>query len=178
MAMSASLRAITNRPPFDAVYGEFLPRITGFLRAKLCDPTDADDVAAEVFARAFQAYGRYEPRCGTPAAWLFRIARNAAFDHQRRARQRERAENAAVDAWRELEDPTQLAEQRFWYRELRYAIARLPQRQREVISLRHAGGLSFKEIGQRFGCTEDAAKMLYHRGLRALRPLVTEGMAA
>src|SRR5207245_8345911 len=137
--------------PFDEVYGEFLPRITGFLQAKLTDPTDAEDVAGEVFERAFRAYSRYEPRCGTPAAWLFRIARNAAFDHQRRTGQRQRAESAAVETWRKLEDPCQRAEQRFWYRELRYAIARLPQRQREVISLRLEGGLSHREIGQQLG---------------------------
>jgi RNA polymerase sigma factor (sigma-70 family) len=114
--MRASLNVITYRAAFDEVYGEFLPRITGFLRAKLCDPTDADDVAAEVFTRAFKAYARYEPRCGTPAAWLFRIARNAASDHQRRACQRERAETAAAEAWGQLEDPSHLAEQRFRYR--------------------------------------------------------------
>ena len=176
--MSASLNVMTYRPPFDDVYCEFLPRITGFLRAKLTDPSDADDVAAEVFARALRAYSRYEPRCGTPAAWLFRIARNAAFDHERRTGQRRRAESAAVETWRELEDPCQWAEQRFLHRELRYAIARLPQRQREVILLRLEGGLSYREIGQQLGCTDDAAKMLYHRSLRALRPLITEGIAA
>jgi RNA polymerase sigma-70 factor, ECF subfamily len=176
--MSASLNVMTGRRPFDEIYCEFLPRITGFLRAKLTDPTDADDLAAEVFARALRAYPRYEPRCATPAAWLFRIARNAAFDHQRQTGQRQRAERAAAETWKELEDPCQRAELRFSYKELRYAIARLPQRQREVISLRLEGGQSYREIGQQLGCSDDAAKMLYHRSLRALRPLITEGMAA
>jgi RNA polymerase sigma-70 factor, ECF subfamily len=176
--MTAALSVMANRPAFEEVYGEFLPRITGFLRTRLGDPNEAEDVAALVFSRAFQAYPRYEPRCATPAAWLFRIARNAALDHERKTRQRQRAESAAIDISCAAEDPTAVVEQRFSYRELRYAIARLPQRQRDVLALRHLNELSFKDAADRLGCSEDAAKMLYHRSLRALRPLVSEGMAA
>jgi DNA-directed RNA polymerase specialized sigma24 family protein len=38
-----------------------------------------------------------------------------------------------------------------------------------VISLRHTSQLSFAEVGTLMGCSEDAAKMLYHRALKALR---------
>jgi RNA polymerase sigma-70 factor, ECF subfamily len=176
--MSASLTVMADRPSFEEVYGEFLPRITRFLRTRLGDPNDAEDVAALVFSRAFQAYPRYEPRGTTPAAWLFRIARNAALDHERRTGQRRRAESAALEIRVAPENPTTLAEQRLSCHELRFAIARLPQRQRDVIALRHVSGLSFKDAGDRLGCSEDAAKMLYHRSLRALRPLVSEGRAA
>jgi RNA polymerase sigma-70 factor (ECF subfamily) len=67
-----------------------------------------------------------------------------------------------------------LAEERLKYRELMAAVVRLPERQREVIGLRHSG-LSFLEVGELMGCSEDAAKMLYHRALRALRASLTEG---
>ena len=177
--MSASLSVIAACPPFEEVYGEFLPRITGFLRTKLGDPGDAEDVAATVFVRAFRAYPRFEPRGGTPAAWLFRIARNAALDHCRRTVRRQRAEYAIGELRPQLSnDPIRLAERRHDYRLLRYAIARLPQRQREVLALRLKDGLSFAAVGDRLGCSEDAAKMLYHRGVRSLRPLLNDWIAA
>ena len=177
--MSASLSAIATRPPFEEVYGEFLPRITGFLRAKLGNPGDAEDVAATVFARAFQAYPRFELRGNTPAAWLFRIARNAALDHCRRTVRRQRAEYAISEIrLQSSDDPIRLAERRHEYRVLRCAIARLPQRQREVLALRLKDGLSFTAVGDRLGCSEDAAKMLYHRGVRSLRPLLNDWIAA
>ena len=49
------------------------------------------------------------------------------------------------------------------------AVRRLPERQREVIALRHRSDLSFAEVGELMECSEDAAKMLYHRALKALR---------
>src|SRR5438874_1286765 len=67
--------------------------------------------------------------------------------------------------------PDILAEERLIYRELMEAVSRLPDRQREAIGLRQSG-LTFLEVGGLMSCSEDAAKMLYHRGLRSLRGLL------
>jgi len=64
-----------------------------------------------------------------------------------------------------------MAEERLQYKALLAHVARLPDRQRDSIALRHSG-LSFEEVGVLMTCTEDAAKMLYHRGLKALRDSV------
>lgn len=167
--MSTAFAPAPSLPPFAEVYTEFLPRITGFLRAKLNDARDAEDVAALVFTRAFQAYTRYEPRTNTPAAWLFKIARNAALDHCRRDQHRQHAERTAGWETDEAPDPAGLAERRMACLELRRAMAQLPPRQRQSLSYRLDDGLSFKEIGSRMDCSEDAAKVLYHRSLHALR---------
>jgi RNA polymerase sigma factor (sigma-70 family) len=67
--------------------------------------------------------------------------------------------------------PEVLAEERVLYRELMEAVSQLPERQREAIGLRQSG-LSFQEVGGLMSCSEDAAKMLYHRALRSLRGLL------
>ena len=66
-----------------------------------------------------------------------------------------------------------MATERIQYQELLVLVERLPERQREAISLRHSG-LSFQEVGALLGSSEDAAKMLYHRALRALRAAAAE----
>jgi len=68
-------------------------------------------------------------------------------------------------------DPGVVAQERIVYRELMDAVAHLPERHREVIGLRHSG-LNFLEVGNLMDCSEDAAKMLYHRALKALRAAV------
>ena len=71
------------RPPFEDLYREFLGRIYAYVRAQVGAAVDAEDITAQVFMNAYQAYPRFEPRHTTPAAWLFRIARNATLDHFR-----------------------------------------------------------------------------------------------
>lgn len=156
------------KPEFEDLYREFVNRIYAYLRSQLGTAADAEDVTAQVFVKAFEAYRRYEPRQASPSAWLFQIARNAALDHYRRTGRRERLQRAVAREAAPADDPATLAEERILYGRLMEAVARLPQRQREVIGLRHSG-LSFQEVGDLMACSEDAAKMLYHRALKALR---------
>ena len=164
------------RPEFEDLYREFLPRIYGYCLAQLRNAAEAEDVTAQVFMKAYGAYDRFEPQAATPAAWLFRIARNAILDFHRRSGVRERTVEAAGRELGEGEDPAGMAVDRVLFHDLLEAVRRLPGRQREVIGLRHRSDLSFQEIGTLMDCSEDAAKMLYHRALKALRgELVTDG---
>jgi len=153
------------------MYREFLGRIYAYVRSQVGTSADAEDITAQVFMNAYQAYGRFEARNTTPAAWLFRIARNATLDHFRAHGRRERLRRTIEHQPLVEEDPAGEAEDRIQYRALMTKVAQLPERQRDAISLRHSG-LSFDEVGKLMDCSEDAAKMLYHRALRALKDAV------
>ena len=159
------------RPAFEDLYREYLGRIYAYVRAQVGSAADAEDVTAQVFMNAYQAYARFEARHSTPAAWLFRIARNATLDHFRAGNRRDRLRRTIEREPQAEEDPAGQAEERIQYRALMARVAELPVRQRDAISLRHSG-LSFDEVGSMLGCSEDAAKMLYHRALKALREAV------
>ena len=160
-----------DRPSFEDVYRDYLGRIYAYVRAQVGTAADAEDITAQVFMNAYQAYDRFEPRNLTPAAWLFRIARNATLDHFRAGTRRDRLQRTIEHQPEAEADPAAMAEERIQYRALLAHVARLPERQRETIALRHSG-LSFEEVGHLMNCTEDAAKMLYHRALKALRDAV------
>ena len=162
------------RPRFEDLYREFLPRIYGYVLAHVRNAAEAEDVTAQVFMNAYRAWDRYETRAETPAAWLFRIARNAVYDHHRRSGVRARGEQELRQLTVPEHDPAEVAERRIVYAELLEAVRRLPDRQREVVALRHRSDLSFAEIGALMDCSEDAAKMLYHRALKALRAGIAE----
>jgi RNA polymerase sigma-70 factor (ECF subfamily) len=164
---------LADRPPFEDLYRDFLGRIYAYVRAQVSTAADAEDITAQVFMNAYQAYDRFETRNTTPAAWLFRIARNATLDHFRAGGRREKLRRTIERQPVKTEDPAGMAEERIQYRALLAHVARLPERQRDAISLRHSG-LSFDEVGALMKCSEDAAKMLYHRALKALRESVQE----
>ncbi len=159
------------RPPFEDLYRDYLGRIYAYVRAQVGTSADAEDITAQVFMNAYQAYGRFEARNTTPSAWLFRIARNATLDYFRSRVRRDRLQRTMEHQPLVEEDPAQQAEERVQYRALLAQVGQLPDRQRDAISLRHSG-LSFDEVGRLLGCSEDAAKMLYHRALKALREAV------
>ena len=159
------------RPEFEDLYREYLGRIYAYVRAQVGTSADAEDVTAQVFMNAYQAYPRFEPRNTTPAAWLFRIARNATLDHFRSQGRRERLRRTIEHQPMAEADPAGQAEERIQYQALLVRVAELPERQRDAISLRHSG-LSFDEVGRLMSCSEDAAKMLYHRAQKALREAV------
>lgn len=161
------------KPPFDELYGDFLHRVYAYVRAQLRDAADAEDVTAQVFMKAWEAYPRYQPQGATPAAWLFRIARNATLDHLRSAGRRDRLVRVVGSQPAPAVDPADVARERIDYVRLMELVAELPERQREVIALRHSG-LSFAEVGGVLGSGEDAAKMQYHRALRVLRDRARE----
>ncbi len=162
---------LADRPPFEDLYREYLGRIYAYVRAQVGASADAEDITAQVFMNAYQAYARFEARNTTPAAWLFRIARNATLDHFRAHGRRERLRRTIEHQPQAEDDPAGQAEERIQYRALLAQVAQLPERQRDAISLRHSG-LSFEEVGTLLGCSEDAAKMVYHRAVRALKEAV------
>jgi RNA polymerase sigma-70 factor (ECF subfamily) len=131
------------------------------------DPHDAEDVTQAIFARLMTAIRRYEPQQVPFAAWLLRVARNAALDHMRRRRPIPCEEVRAT-----VDHEDQVGFERS--QSLRVAFARLPHEQREVLVLRHIGGLSPSEIADSLGKSEGAVHGLHHRGRRALRRTLLE----
>jgi RNA polymerase sigma-70 factor (ECF subfamily) len=165
--------AVAPLSEFEGVYGELFNRIYAYVRAQLRSDADAEDVTAIVFMNAYRAWPRYEPQAETPAAWLFRIARNAVLDFHRGSGRRQRLLQVVGRERSVDEDPAATAERHLEQERLLAFVERLPDRQRETVRLRMAE-LSFAEIGVLLECTDDAAKMLYHRAIRALREMLDE----
>src|SRR6476469_785144 len=71
-------------PPFEQVYRDHAARVFRYCLSQVSNRGDAEDLAADVFAAAFDAFGTVELMPGTELAWLLRIARNAVIDHRRK----------------------------------------------------------------------------------------------
>lgn len=133
---------------FAQLVRRYQDRIYRFLLRLTKSPEDARDLTQDTFLRAYQSLDRCK---GNDAfrPWLFRIARNAAFDLLRREKLVEFVE---LDTDAQIEDsgagPHVIAETHERYRMLEKALASLPVEQREIILLREIEGLSYEEIAQ------------------------------
>ncbi|MDQ6846513.1 MAG: sigma-70 family RNA polymerase sigma factor [Candidatus Dormibacteraeota bacterium] len=155
--------------PFDEVYRDHADGVYRFCVSQLRDPDVAEDVTGDVFAAAFAAYGRVRPHADGLRSWLFRIARNAVIDQYRREGRR-RTLIARLGRDREFPDSVEEnVQQRFDLTAVCAAMETLRERDRQLVGLRVAGGLSFAEVGQVLGMRESAAKVATHRALERVR---------
>ena len=84
-ATTATLPATaTGALDFDALYRDARDDVFAYAATLLRDSAAAEDVTAQAFERAYRRRSRFNARRGSPRAWLFGIARNAALDELRR----------------------------------------------------------------------------------------------
>lgn len=126
---------------------------------------DARDVAQRTFVQAFSAIGRFRGDSEF-RTWIFRIAINLS---QSALRSRGRAQRfAAESAPPEAVEPSLPLPEREAER-LRQSVAELPPKQRLIVELRVFHDLSFQEVAELAGSSEDAAKANFHHAIKRLR---------
>lgn len=145
-----------------------------FLTCLLANRSDAEDVAQEVFVRAFLAIDRFrgESRFRT---WLRRIAINQAFNH-RRAHVRHRAV-ALDDSWEGVSYDRH-GEALAARDALLHCMQQLPYVSREILVLHHVEELSLKEVADTLDIGVSAAKMRLKRARDGFRDVFGEELAA
>ena len=153
------------------LYVRFADDVCGYVNSIVHDSHEAEDITQNVFAKLMKAIHKYEPREVPFAAWILRVARNAALDNLRSRRQIPFEEVRTDDDGHE-----QVGFERSQC--LRDALWRIPHEQREVLVLRHLAGLSPSEIATRLGKSEGSIHGLHHRGRGALRIALNEMDAA
>jgi RNA polymerase sigma-70 factor (ECF subfamily) len=160
-----------DREAFGRLYDRYAQRIYRFVAYRVRDDDTALDLTGDVFFRALAAMPRYRPR-ERFAAWLYRIARNAAIDHVRRAALRTRVplDEAAVhpDAAGAVVVPDDEVIARERRARLRAAIALLTPDQQDAVILRFVEGLETAEAAAILGKREVTMRDLQRRALRAL----------
>jgi RNA polymerase sigma-70 factor (ECF subfamily) len=156
---------------FEQLYDLHFDRIYRYMMIKLGDQMDAEDLTQQVFLKALGAISTYRYK-GVPfSSWLFRIANNQVIDHFRK-RNRENALPLDEGIISSKDDPVSLTEHRLRIEQLARACEYLTEAQREVISLRFAGGLSVAETSETMGKSNGAVKVLQHEALVKLRRIL------
>jgi RNA polymerase sigma-70 factor (ECF subfamily) len=149
------------------LYVRFAPDVHRYVNSFVHDHHEAEDITQNVFAKLMGGIKKYEQRDAPFAAWIMRVARNAALDHLRARRAIPTEEVRVADA-----DHAQARLSR--NQDLREAFEQLPDDQREVLVLRHVAGLSPVEIAAALEKTESSVHGLHHRGRRTLQDKLLE----
>jgi RNA polymerase sigma-70 factor, ECF subfamily len=152
---------------FEDLYRNTFPRVYAYVASLLRDRSAAEDVTAAAFERAYRKRSGFSARRGSPEAWVFGIARNAALDELRKRKRRAKLETEPADVW--SPGPDEEAERRLRREEVRAALATLDPRDRDLVALKFAGGLSNGEIAGVLGISESNVGSRLHRAVEKLR---------
>lgn len=151
---------------FGAIYDRYQPEIVRYLAHRTRDADAAEDLAQQVFLKAWQAIPRYEER-GLPfKAWLYRMAHNQMVDHFRSRRPTTDLEGVDLPEDPEAEEMLLQGEMQ---EALKDAMDRLSEDHRQVLVLRFLMEKSAREIGEIMGRKEVTVRGLQMRALQALR---------
>ena len=153
---------------FGALIEVYQNTVYAYLRARLLEPADAEDLCQEVFLRCYLGREKLS-RAATVGAWLIGIARNLLREHVRRINRRREV------AWTELclELDALASEHETRYDDallhLPHCLDSLGESAREAIDLRYRNQLRMVQIAERLKRSEGAVKLLVHRARAALR---------
>jgi RNA polymerase sigma factor (sigma-70 family) len=145
------------------------------------DPEDAMEVLQDTFLKLYTARQTWERRSSF-SGWLYRIAINASIDRYRRD---ERKKTSSLDEIVETQehssatfrsDHTPLDQLREGERRrlLEAAVRRLPERQREIVSLRYFGEMQLEEIAQALRCPLGTVKSNLHKAVLGLKGMLVQ----
>ncbi len=156
------------------VVNAFAPRVHGLLRAQCRDDELAEEITQSTFCTIATKLGSYIEN-GRFEAWLFRIAMNRLRDEMRRRTRQARTMDG--EAFKRVAGASN-NESGFVSVEvrdqLRLALSRMTEADREIIDLRHIGGLSFRALSDFYEEPVGTLLARHHRALKKLKAMLVE----
>jgi len=158
---------------FGRLYDRYIDKVYRHLYYRVGNPTEAEDLAAQVFLKAWNAIPRYKPMGKPFGVWLLSIGHNLLIDHYRARKETASLDDVIIPAG-DAADPVLLAERSFASAALRKAIRTLKRDQQAVVVMRYIDGLDYAEIAAALDKREGAVRVILHRSLLALRDIMAK----
>lgn len=165
-----------NAHALDVLVGRYLSDVYAFAKRLTKDADAAEDIAQEAFVKAWNKIRSFRPNANF-RTWLFTITRNTALDYLRKKKELAFSAFDTADGGNALSEtladaaplPDELlalAEDAAYAQSL---LSELNPMYREVLTMRHTGNLTFKEIGAFLGRPLHTVKSQYRRAVLALK---------
>jgi RNA polymerase sigma-70 factor (ECF subfamily) len=163
-------RAPADPTAFAALYDHYFPLVFKYVLYRVNDAQIADDLVSQIFERMLTDLVRYQPGLAPFGAWLFGIGRHVVGDHYRSIKRRR---------WLSLESffgfpcneppPEEIIMKNELGDQLLRSLAKLADRERDLIGLKFAGGLTNREISTLTRLSETNVGVVLFRAVKRLR---------
>jgi RNA polymerase sigma-70 factor (ECF subfamily) len=158
---------------FAQLYDAYIERVYHYIYYRVTDEMTAEDIASQVFLKAWENLDRYQIGKSPFIAWLYTIARNQVIDHYRTFKDTVQLDEALQIADKER-PPDEEVQAAFDIEVIRDALELLTDDQQQVIILKFVSGLTTEEIARQLDKREGAVRALQMRGLQTLAKYLEE----
>ncbi|KII76444.1 RNA polymerase sigma factor SigZ [Vibrio renipiscarius] len=165
------MKPANNALNFDEVWGQYQHSLKAFLRSKVSNEADVEDLQQEILLKTYQNLAEVQ-NSGSIKAWLFQLAQRTIIDfYRKRARVKRDHELLAEDLW--FDEPSESIEQ-----EMASCIApfiqALPEKSADLLSSVELEGISQKTLAEQQGVSYSTLKSRVQKSRGELRKLFEE----
>lgn len=151
------------------LYCDYYMKVYVYIRRKIGNSEDAEDLTQEVFEYCFKKYDTYDETKSRLSTWLFLIVNSRLKNFYR-----DKKSTECIDNYENILPATDNDMDRAVFLEqlksaLMEAMADLPQKQRDVVICKYFKGMSHGEIAEKFGISEGNSRVLLTRALDKMK---------
>ena len=160
---------------FEKIYESFVRRIFSYIRQKIQNRQDAEDVLQEVFIKSYKGLQSLRPGKLNFSAWIFKIASNTINDHLRKKYRQ--PEILSIDDGLDISDGQSLYQAIVAKSDLESTTQKfkfLSQEHRSVLEMRILKQLSVREVSRALNKSSLAVRMLQYRARKRLKGLMED----
>ena len=153
------------------IYTQYRDKVFGFVRSKIVNQTEAEDIVQTVFLNVYSNLDKYDETKASLSTWIYTITRNTVYDYLKEKRDHpvlELIEN--TEESEEKTDDSLLNQEAL--EELACALQKLPQNQRDIIILIYYKNLDRRKVAEMFGMTYGQVRYLHDKAMKRLGELL------
>ena len=148
------------------IYEEFQPKVRAYVRGKIHDPHDAEDLVSAVFMKVVQKLDSFDPAKASVSTWVYTITRNTVTDYFRTRRSMVAFEDYMLDETELTDDALD---------SLADALMSLKEKERDLIVLHYYSGHTLKTVAEMMGMSYINAKVIHKKALTSLQAFYAAG---
>lgn len=154
----------------DDIIRENTPRLRSFVRSRVSNRDDADDIVQDTFYQFLHTISIMDNPIGQVTSWLYRVAHNLIINHDKKQHEDSFMEDLSevMMASDDDEPEMQMLRTMVWD-ELHKALAELPKEQREAVEMTEIRGLSIREAAEQMGVTQGTFLSRKHYAVKHIR---------
>ena len=153
----------------EQIYKEYQPKVRAYVRGKIQDPHDVEDLVSVVFMKVVKKLDSFDPVKASVSTWVYTITRNTVTDYLRTRRSMVVFEDYMSDE----ESAAELTDEAL--ENLAEALLSLTERERDLIVLHYYSGHTLKTVAEMMGMSYINAKVIHKKALNGLREFYAAG---